>query len=91
MSKANRLSVPCYSTSAFAWAGKVGVADASSMPEIISRQVWSDACDIGFEVKSDRTGTEKLFTFVGEFKVNGETAGWHYESDDGFKVKIFND
>lgn len=56
------------------------------------RQVWSDACDIGFTMTSDKTGTEKLFTLASERRnADNELEAWIFVSEDGFTATIYND
>ncbi len=58
-------------------------------------RVWDDACDVGFKIKSTRTGVEKLFVFVRDmFHDSGndhEFVGTVFKSEDGFTAVILND
>jgi len=88
----NRLSIPVHNALAFTWAGTVGVADVSDLPEHFYSRVYKDACDIGFYVRSERTGRFLLFTETARMEASeGELAGWVFTSDDGFTIKVFND
>lgn len=92
------LNIPTYDGSLFQWSGAHGFAEASSLginPGITpGRQVWSDSCDLGFLVRSHRTGEERLFTLdsCGETRnAEGELTSWRFLGEGGVTVIIFND
>lgn len=88
-------SVPKYDGSKFDWSTGVGVADASDFRSKLWSRLFPDACDVGFVVRSHRTGKELVFSESRTvFGREGETLGWEYESiGSGPKVtiRIYND
>ena len=91
------LDVPTYEGSLFSWSGTTGFVEASSLgisPGITpGRQVWSDSCDLGFKVRSPRTGEERLFTLdsCGETRnAEGELTSWKFVGGS-VTVVVFND
>jgi hypothetical protein len=94
----SRLHLPVHDASIFSWNGNTGVAEMSDLEAPGDAQVWDDSCDVGFILKSPKTGTEVLFTFVSEVKdAEGEVQAWIYQntpvtSEVGLlKVHILND
>lgn len=91
------LAIPTYKASQFTWQrSQDGAAEASDLGCTVGiapgRQVWSDACDVGFMLVSDRTGTEKLFTLASERRSgDNELEAWIFVSEDGFTATIYND
>jgi hypothetical protein len=88
-----------HNASKFSWTGDQGVTEASDIRAFDMRwatQVWSDRCDVGFMLHSDRTGVDKLFILTGS-RVQPRGVGlaevlcWHFASEDGFTVTVFND
>lgn len=65
----------------FRWSQGNGYAEASELPDLKQHQIWPDACDVGFTIRSERTG--ELRTFV-ETHVNRdderEIESWVYSS-----------
>lgn len=82
-------------SSEFAWCTngrgqKIGVSELSTMNRRIVR-LWNDSIDIGFEVRSVRTGVCKLFTFDSERREEGEVVSVVYASIDGTtKIELLN-
>ena len=84
--------------------GMTLVAEASDMDNRHLERIY-DACDVGFAVKSEKTGNVVVFVMSGTFNTQtgdeNELAGWNYEpcSDSvrkhpacrGMKATIFND
>lgn len=96
----NELPLTCISADCFTWTredGKpVGVSEVSSLPEHLVSRVYNDACDMGFMVRSPKTGKVLLFTVKGVLRggENGtEYQGSVYEDTSGlgYSIKIFND
>jgi hypothetical protein len=90
-------SIPVYDGALFSWSNATGFVDASSLginPGITpSRQVWSDSCDLGFMIRSPRTGQERLFILdsCGETRnAEGELTSWKFVGE-AVTVVVFND
>jgi hypothetical protein len=84
----------------FTWSHRLGnwhgVADASDLGfkcgQMPYKQVFDDACDVGFEVYSPRTGVTKLFTLVRENTNDWDLLSWDFISEDNnFTIRIYND
>ncbi len=57
-------------------------------------RVWSDSCDLGFLVRSPKTGAVLLFTLTSEDKGlrDGETQAWTFTSVEGdIRIVVLND
>jgi hypothetical protein len=81
------------------------VADASDLNNRHLERLYDDACDVGFEVKSERTGKVITFVMVSPFYIGSgedrEVGGWHYVPTtesfrnvpecQGMEAEIFND
>ena len=85
--------IPVHDGSKFTWTGKTGVIDESDFGKAkYTGQVWKDACDAGFYVRSHRTGDMKLFTYAGGMRDrDGDWVGHVYTSEDGLRVDVLND
>lgn len=55
------LMVPEYDGKLFTWIGTEGSIEASDLPKCFDCRLWPDSCDVGFKVKSHRTGKVALF------------------------------
>lgn len=89
----NRLPVPCHSSDCFSWESKHGVTFASDLGKSFAGRVFRDASDRGFLVRSERTGTEKLF-FLRDILTDAEGDIFEFCFDDaegGIKISVFND
>jgi len=85
-------NVPVHDGRKFTWNGKVGSAEVSDFnPATLAGRLFGDACDVGFYVVSPRTGRKVLFFEVGVDRRDGEVTSYRYESNDGFRVIVFND
>lgn len=84
-------NVPVHDGSKFYWHMRVGSADASELGAVISTRLYADAADVGFIVRSHRTGHTKLFSYVGNETVAGEVVTWTYAASDGARIIIHND
>ncbi len=85
------LTIPCHPGRHFTWDGKIGVTFASDLPEHYSSRIWADAADVGFYVRSERTGEIRLFCRGQAIRnPEGEDVGEEYFSSDGIFVKVFN-
>ena len=87
-------NIPVHSAKKFTWTGNRGVIEASSLAGGHAR-VWNDSIDVGFIVRSNRTGVELLFTNGGEEidgeESDGEVTGWVYRSNrDGIVIHVIN-
>lgn len=89
--------MPIHPGSHFVWEGRTGTAFASDLPEHFASRIWNDSCDVGFFVRSERTGAVKLFVRESMIKnAEGEVVGDEYVSESGknasdrITVKVFN-
>lgn len=59
------------------------------------RQVWDDACDVGFIIRSHHTGREVTFALYSQVTdSDGDVTAWHFDSldeDVNWRVTILND
>lgn len=97
------LPVPTYDGRRFSWDRCNGVAEATDLCPTPSRtpvyeqpwaRVWSDAADVGFNVRSNRTGRVELFTLRTEHKDDdGDVTHWTFvaSTDPTITVTIIND
>lgn len=88
-------ALPIHDGSKFDWSTGIGIADASDFrgKKLLGR-VYQDASDVGFIVRSHRTGKEKAFVEVRTALDNyGETKYWEFEATDlsGIMIRIYND
>jgi len=84
-------NVPTHDGSRFFWYTKVGSADASELGRVISARLYADSADVGFLVRSHRTGATKAFTLARTTKNADEILSWTYESADGTRIVVYND
>jgi len=100
MNNKNTLSIPVYSSSLFTWErhshGSTGFVEMSDTHKKTTwSQVWNDSCDIGFKVRSTKTGAEVLFIFEKELKGHeNEVNGWSFTSFNTnlcHRIVIYND
>lgn len=91
----NELPLTCVPVTCFTWTGLVGVSEVSSLPEHLVSRVYDDACDVGFLVRSTRTGRTLLFTHADrERDAEGELVADVFRANDGGRtltIKVFND
>jgi hypothetical protein len=77
----------------FTWEDGLGAAEISDLQVFVAdlqRQVWNDACDVGFLV----IGNEgpKVFTLSAVDKSGDDVAGWRFVSADNRQhIVVFND
>lgn len=87
-------SLPIHDGSKFTWKDGHGCIEASDLGRGYTGRVWQDACDVGFIVRSHKTGAEKLFVYAGGLSSSGDVSdvyGFRYDSDDGIHITVFND
>lgn len=87
-------NVPTHSGAAFTWHAGGGCTDASDLTPSgrgYAKRLYPDAEDVGFCVRSHRTGQVKVFSFVDTEEEDGELVCGVYESSDGVVVRVFND
>jgi hypothetical protein len=92
MNRNRNLSV--LSASEFSWVGKQGAAEVSSLSQFEPQRVWSDSCDLGFVVRSTRTGADVLFLLASEIlDSEGSLSGWRFvaEGERGLEIMVVND
>ncbi len=104
--KAKQIIGEVYSSKDFTYVKSVNTLSSfiTDVPGVL-RQLWSDSMDVGFAIRSERTGRVVCFTLVsvdyGTLHVNGEREplAWVFEpynphgdaNLNNLVVKIFND
>ncbi len=101
--------IPIYDARRFSWDCRRGSAEASDLNSHSPRprtpgtriperplwyQVWNDSADVGFNVRSHRTGRIELFTMIEERRgPDHETMHWTFAmaSDPNITITILND
>ena len=100
-----KLTLVEHSSRQFSWTEKTLVSEASDLDNRHLERLYDDACDVGFSVKSERTGNVIVFVMTSPFYhghgEDRELAGWHYVPTtesfrnvpecQGMEAKIFND
>jgi hypothetical protein len=102
-----RLTLVEHSSNQFSYSNhnKTLVAEASDLDNRHLERLYDDACDVGFAVKSEKTGKVVVFVMQSPFYQgqgeDRELAGWHYvPTSESFRnipecqnmeAKIFND
>lgn len=90
-------NIPVHAGDQFIWHDREGSTEASGLGLRIHGRVYDDACDVGFYVKSHKTGERKLFVLDKPVVWDGETVAWVYKSaqsyrdNDDLKITVFND
>jgi len=86
-------NLPTHDGRSFSWEGNTGYAEVSDLGRgaDVAGRAFPDACDMGFYVRSHKTGARKLFLETGVRRLDGDVISWIYTTDDGFTVEIFND
>lgn len=88
------MTVPVHDGSLFTWRNNSGVIDRSDISGPLMSVVWSDSCDLGFKIVSNRTGAVVLFLLrsAPEQWDENEDKPMVFESTCGkFTVSVFND
>lgn len=88
--------IPVHSTKQFSYnkTDKTFVTEASSLGKTnLFDRLYPDACDVGFWLKSHKTGKQILFFLVDEIKnADDELTGWRFMSFHSlYFLIIFND
>lgn len=87
-------TVPVHSSGRFTWNGCSGVTDISDLAHREPwKQIYDDACDIGFYIFSERTSKKILF-YMGRIDrdSDGDIQGWNFISLCGtYKILVVND
>lgn len=91
MAKVTSKNVLMFGAELFSWKGHEGVSEVStftrgSITKILKR-VWEDSCDVGFKLKSPKTGVEVLFIFEKVIYSNPENIN---ESDVAWKFTEYS-
>lgn len=100
-------NVPVYDGSLFTWARVVngpkvlehsgrGMVEASCLRMQPWTRLWNDAADVGFQVRSHRTGKVRVFVMTKEARNDeGEVTHWELASyddiDNPLFITVFND
>lgn len=79
------LNIPIHDGTQFDWQGERGTADASDLNDGLGLlsfegRVWNDSADVGFYVRSHRTGALVLFVQENVQVRDGDTLWWQYTS-----------
>jgi hypothetical protein len=88
-----KLHIPTFKSDIFSWKNGVGSAEVSDFrgSDLFSR-VYDDACNVGFNVQSVRTGKVELFTLeTAQRDPDDDVTEWEFSSKEGHKIIIFND
>ena len=87
----------CYSSDNFFWDKKSNTfsADVSEVPAVL-RQMFNDSMDLGFAMRSSKTGNIVYFSLAtAERDPDGDMLLWSFTSSDkllaNVKVIVFND
>ena len=92
--KSNELpNVPVHQGGQFSWEGNVGYADASDIGGRYYGRIYNDAADLGFKIKSGKTGRVLTFFFVGNKRDDeGDLLYTEFQTTDGkFTIRVNND
>ena len=95
-------SIPVHDGSLFEWEGQEGLTDLSVLTQErpntrMMDRIFDDACDMGFYVKSHRTGASQLFVREQTHLEPGYSDiinRWTFVShpvSKGFRLTVFND
>jgi hypothetical protein len=86
--------IPVHDGRLFAWEGNVGACDRSDLgPKGMCDRIYDDACDVGFYVRSHKTGKYVLFVLHHQEPTkDSEVGAWHFSSQCAkFNIVVFND
>jgi hypothetical protein len=89
-----RLRIPNHNSDKFSYNKDTHkfFTDVSDLDGPLMGRVYDDACDVGFIMHSQRTGSNMLFLYVGDVVDDGEVTAWKFESASGqYKSVVFND
>lgn len=76
----------------FTWRGKVGITEVSSLGRPWIGRLFADACDVGFHVKSTRTGAVRAFFLTRQVASEGDIIEWVFEDRQGdVQIRVIND
>lgn len=56
--------IPVHSSSLFDYRHGVFTVFRSDLGDRVEDRIWADSCDVGFFIKSAKTGVQVLFTFA---------------------------
>lgn len=86
--------VPVHDGARFQWSNGHGHVEASSLRQEQHSRLWSDSSDVGFYVRSHRTGAVELFVFDHEVVNEGDVFARVYKvhrAKASWTVTVFND
>lgn len=87
--------VPVHDGDKISWvtSEKRGWIDASDLARPMCGRIYDDACDVGFKVRSPRTGAVKLFVLVRTFDDGEDVTAWHFVAadDPDLVIDVAND
>lgn len=75
-------NVPTYSSERFTWHNRRGITDISDLggPHAVHSRLWSDSSDVGFWIRSRRTGQTIAFVLIFQKRSEGEVVSNVYTS-----------
>lgn len=92
------MTAPIHTSDFFTVHGKSLITEISDLPRPVMGQIYTDACDLGFFVKSERTGKIEGFRMREEKRdVDGDIQVWILEPvnftlrNKGVEVHVLND
>lgn len=91
-------NLPVHSSKIFSYSNQNFVAESSDLGPRGMSQVWDDACDLGFSIRSERTNVVKTFVIDRTHTDNeGDVTHWTLREingnriiPDGLSVTLFN-
>lgn len=70
------------------------MSDFKNIENLLHQRIYGDACDVGFAMKSEKTGNVEIFYYSNRVEKEGEAVYWVWEALNpklDCHVKIFND
>jgi hypothetical protein len=92
-----QLNVPTYKSRQFTWIPEMKqlVAEASDLSRgAFWSRIYDDACDVGFQIESHKTGSVVKFYMAEEHRAGEEVTHWTFrplDSTCGCEVVVLND
>ena len=85
--------LPLLSSASFTWIGNHGIADVSDLGDFEPARLFGDAGDVGFRMRSTRTGDIQTFVLCNvSTNVDEDIFSWKFRAlHADYAVEIFND